>query len=77
MRPRGEVREALAATVARLAAELGPVSCRQVAAHAQVGFEKARLTLLDMARSGQVQVSGKEKPAGSRHWHKSNAYWLR
>ena len=55
--------------VARLAAERGPVSCREVAAHAQVGFEAARLTLLNMVRAGQVQVAGKEKPAGSTFWH--------
>jgi hypothetical protein len=69
MRPRGEVREALAVAVARLAAARGPVSCREVAAHAQVGFETARLTLLNMVRAGQVQVAGKEKPAGSTFWH--------
>lgn len=67
MRPRGEIREALAVAVSRLAAERGPVSAREVAAAAQltlpdgrvqtgVQYEVARLTLKDMARSVRPEV---------------------
>ena len=42
MRPRGEVREALARALEQLHQVHGAVSAREVAAAAQVGFEKAR-----------------------------------
>lgn len=70
MRPRGEVRAALAQAVQALAAVRGPVSAREAAAEAQVGYEVARLTLKDMARSVRPEVVrvGSAKAAGSREW---------
>lgn len=70
MRPRGEVRQALFEAVQRLAAEHGPVSAREVAAAAQVGYEVASRTLENMVRSAapEVTVAGQGKLAGQR-WH--------
>lgn len=69
-RPRGEVRQALADAVCRLAAERGPVSAREAAAAAQVGYEVAARTLENMVRSAapEVLVAGQGKLAGQR-WH--------
>lgn len=67
-RPRGEVRQALAAAVGRLHGECGPVNFRQAAAAAQVGFDVAQVTLENMVRSGELISAGKEKPAGATHW---------
>ena len=71
MRPRGEVRAALAQAVQALAAVRGPVSAREAAAEAQVGYEVARLTLKDMARSVRPEVVrvGSGKEGGERDWH--------
>lgn len=67
-RPRGEVRRALEVAVRTLAAERGPVSCRAIAEHAQVGYDAARMTLENMERAGQVRIAGHANPPG-RRWH--------
>ena len=68
MRPRGEVREALAKALEQLHQVQGAVSARELASATQVGFEKARETLKDMARSGEIDVAGKSKNAGETAW---------
>lgn len=70
MRPRGEIREALAGTLARLAPERGALNCLELAAASQVGRLAAMDTLRNMVRAGEVLIVGREKPAGSRRWHK-------
>lgn len=68
MRPRGEVRQALAIALGQLHQERGAVSAREVATVAQVAFEHARETLKDMTRAGEVVIVGSAKLAGAR-WH--------
>lgn len=74
MRPRGEIREALASAVAQLVPEVGPVNYLQAAQAARVGFDAAQRTLENMARAGELVRAGKHKPPGSPHWH--NLYEL-
>ena len=69
MRPRGEVRVALLRAVQELVVSAGPVNFRQVAAVALVGAGVAQKTLENMAAAGELRIAGREKPAGSRHWH--------
>lgn len=69
MRPRGEVRAALAAALARLHCERGPVSPREVAEAANVGYGLAAMTLRNMARAGDAVLAGTHKPQG-RRWHR-------
>ena len=71
MRPRGEVRAALAAAVARLAAEQGPVSAREVACAVQANHEVVRLTLKDMARSARPEVVrvGSSNDGNNKTWN--------
>lgn len=70
MRPRGEIRAALAGTLARLAPERGALNCLELAAASQVGRLAAMDTLRNMVRAGEVLIVGAAKPAGSRRWHK-------
>ena len=56
MRPAGEVRQALLA-----AARQGPGTLRQLAQRAQVGWDAARDTVPNMARSGVLKVVGEER----------------
>lgn len=67
-RPRGEVRQALADAIARLHAERGAVSGREMAEAAQVGYEVARETIKDMRRAGELIAAGSVRQAGQR-WH--------
>ncbi len=60
---------ALLGAVRQLVAGAGPVNFRQAAAAAQVGAGVAQKTLENMAAAGEVRIAGREKPAGSRHWH--------
>ena len=69
MRPRGEVRAALAVALARLHGERGPVSPREVAEAANVGYGLAAMTLRNMARAGDAVLAGTHKPKG-RRWHR-------
>lgn len=70
MRPRGEIRDALAGTLARLVQERGAVDCLQLAAASQVGRLATSDTLRNMVRAGQVLIVGRAKPPGLRRWHK-------
>lgn len=58
MRPRGEVRLAMASAVDTLAGARGAFTSRDAAYAAQVEFELARLTLQDMRRAGELQAVG-------------------
>jgi hypothetical protein len=58
MRPRGEIRQALTSAALHLVAERGCFTGRDVAHAAQVAMEKARLTLKDMVRAGELVVVG-------------------
>lgn len=58
MRPRGEIRQAVASAAGQLVAQRGSFTGRDVAQAAQVAFEKARLTLKDMVRAGELVVVG-------------------
>lgn len=64
MRPRGEVREALAAAITRLHAEQGAVTCRTLAQAANVGLDKARETIRAMAAAGEVVQVGVARTPG-------------
>ena len=68
MRPRGEIRQALATAADALAAERGAFTWRDVAEAAQVGYRAARATVDNMARSGELEPVGNEKRAHSRRW---------
>ena len=77
MRPRGEIRAALAAAFRRLVQERGlvvdgqavdGVSWRDAAISAQVGFEAAQRTVENMVRAGELVRVSASKRAGSQHW---------
>lgn len=77
MRPRGEIRAAMADAFAVLLRERGllvegvavdGVSCRDAAAVAQVGFDAARRTVENMVRAGELVRISSVKRAGSQHW---------
>jgi hypothetical protein len=69
MRPRGEIRTALAQQLPELVAHRGPVSSRTVAALLHVEPCVARWVLRNMASAGEVAAVGAEKPVGSGRWH--------
>lgn len=54
MRPRGEIRMALAAAADALTQQRGCFTSRDAAHLAKVEFEVARLTLKDMERAGEL-----------------------
>jgi hypothetical protein len=57
VRPRGEVRDVLASAAGELVQQLGRgVTWRDLAVHAQVGFEVARNTVRNMERAGELQA---------------------
>lgn len=64
MRPRGEVRQAMFSAAEALVQQHGCFTGREVAQCAQVGFEKARLTLLNMVRAGELVVVGEAAAPG-------------
>lgn len=70
MRPRGVIRHVLGEALARLVAERGAVTCRQLAEHTQVGYDAARETLNNMRRAGEVVKVGRARDgaAGEVHW---------
>lgn len=70
MRPRGEVREALAEAARALKAEQGAATWRELAARARVGFDLGFETVRNMTRAGELQVVGRAKAAGSSNWCK-------
>lgn len=55
MRPRGEIREALAQAAGVLAQRHGGGTWRDIAAAACVGFELGRHTIKNMVRAGELQ----------------------
>lgn len=68
MRPHGEIRQALASATAELVPVLGPVTWRDMAERAQVGYAAARTTACNMERAGQLVRVGAAKRAHSRRW---------
>jgi hypothetical protein len=77
MRPRGEIRDAMASAFLRLVTERGlvvdgvavdGVTCREASAVAQVGFALGRRTVENMLQAGELVRVGRVKPAGSQHW---------
>lgn len=67
MRPRGEVREALARAAQALHVERGHFTWRELAERGHVGYEKARRTADDMAAGGELVRVGHAKTARG-HW---------
>jgi hypothetical protein len=63
-RPRGEIRQAVATAADMLVQQHGRFHGRALAQSAQVAFEKARLTLKDMVRAGELEVIGQEQLPG-------------
>lgn len=66
MRPRGEIRQALQMAALVLVERYGGVTWRQLAQHAQVGYEAARGTVKNMVRAGELQVVGQATMPRSR-----------
>lgn len=64
MRPRGEVRQAMAAAADTLVDQRGWFTGPDLARCTQVAFEKARLTLKDMVRAGELVVIGETTAPG-------------
>jgi hypothetical protein len=68
MRPRGEIRQALAQAATELARDRDGATWRDLAERACVGYLVARRTVENMARAGELQLVGHEKRAHSRRW---------
>lgn len=68
MRPQGELRQALLLAAQQLAGGRDGVTWRDLAEHAQVGYQAARTTVDNMARAGALQCVGMEKRAHSTRW---------
>lgn len=66
MRPRGEIRQVLGEAAQALAEERGGATWRDMAVRACVGFSKARETVKDMARAGELEPCGTERVAHAR-----------
>ena len=64
MRPRGEIRQALAQAGAALADEHGGFTWREAAALARVGFTAARQTVANMERAGELECVGQRHVPG-------------
>ncbi len=64
MRPRGEIRQALADAAERLHEQLGPVTWRDMAAAACVGFAAAKATARNMEAAGELAVQGTKRVPG-------------
>lgn len=62
MRPRGEIRAALASAVQQTGGS--GITWREAAVHAGVGFDAARMTFENMARAGELVPVGAERAAG-------------
>lgn len=68
MRPPSEVRLVLRTAALELTAERGAFTWRELAEHTQVGYEKARSTVQDMRRAGELQPCGQARSAHSTNW---------
>lgn len=66
MRPRGEIREALASAARNLVAEQGGATWRDMGHAAQVGLTAARKTVENMVMAGELQPCGTRAVPGSR-----------
>jgi hypothetical protein len=68
MRPPGEIRAALFDSALQLAAAgQAPCTWRDIAVHAQVGFDSARLTVKNMVRDGLLEPTGyRREPNANR-----------
>lgn len=66
MRPRGEIRMALAEAAELLAREVGAATWRDMAQRAQVGYRAAERTVGNMARAGELQRVGRAEVPHSR-----------
>lgn len=66
MRPRGEIRQALAAAAGELAAVQGGAHWREMAMRACVGFAAAKTTVRDMVRAGELGPVGVVRTAHAR-----------
>ena len=58
MRPRGEIRQALAGAAQALTQQQGGATWRELAAHACVGYAAARKTVSNMALAGELVPGG-------------------
>lgn len=67
-RPRGEIRAVIAAKFIELGSGGAGVSVRTLAEAAQVGYQAALNTVMNMERAEEVEKVGREKRAGSLHW---------
>lgn len=65
-RPRGEIREAIVQAAQQLQAEQGGANWREMAQRACVGYDKARQTVRDMVKVGELQPCGQERVAHAR-----------
>ena len=65
-RPRGEIRTALAGAAQALHADCGGATWRQLAVRACVWYDKARATVQDMRRSGELAPVGTVPVPGAR-----------
>lgn len=66
MRPRGEIRSALSMAALELHVERGGGTWRDMAARACVGFDAARRTVENMARSGELIPASTRRVEGIR-----------
>lgn len=58
MRPRGEIRQAIAQAAVKLLQECLEVTYRDLAAAAKVGFAAARNAIKNMVREGELEPAG-------------------
>lgn len=65
MRPRLEIRSALASAARELVPAMGAVTWRELASHACVGWDVARRTVDNMARAGELVALGPKPVPGS------------
>lgn len=67
MRPRADIRLALATAAQELPTQLGRgATWRDMAKHARVGFAAAKATVHNMARAGELQPAGTVTSPSSR-----------
>jgi hypothetical protein len=61
VRPPGEIRQALFTAAVELYEARGDVTWRDLAVHAQVGFDTARRTAVNMVRDGWLEPAGQRR----------------
>jgi hypothetical protein len=65
MRPRGEIRQALASAAEQLHEQQGGATWRELGAAACVGFAVAKQYAKDMANAGELEIVGTRHVPGS------------